>query len=82
MPNTADLIRRTINVERTRRGLTQGQLAARIPMTETALSSRMTGRVPLDLADIDRIAAALDMTSFELIESARSEAISSTAAAS
>ena len=75
MPSTADLIRRAISVELTRRGMNQRNLAVAISKSDTWVSNRITGAVPIDVADIDLIAGGLGMTPFELVESAKRESV-------
>lgn len=73
MRNTTDLLTRTIDIELRRRNMSRKDLAAQVGFTETALSNRMTGRVSLDLNDLDKIATALGMSAFELVAAARAE---------
>jgi transcriptional regulator with XRE-family HTH domain len=74
MPSTADLIRRAITIERARRGMSQRDLAAAVGRSDTWVSNRITGAVPLDIPDVDLIARGMGMTAFELVESAKREA--------
>ena len=63
-----------VKVRLTRLGITQEALAQRVGMSPASLSSRLTGRVPLDTRDMDMIAKGLDLAdAFALIELARDE---------
>ena len=73
MRSTSALIGHTIKVELLRRGMTQGALAEAAGMADSALSTRLSGKTPIDMTELDRLAAGLGMTAFELIESARLE---------
>lgn len=53
-----------------RRGLTQLQLAEAAGFSQPALSRRLRGEVPFDLIELDRIAAALDVTTASLLAAA------------
>jgi transcriptional regulator with XRE-family HTH domain len=79
MPSTADLLRRTISIELARRGMSQRDLATAIAKSDTWVSNRITGAVPIDMTDIDLVASGLHMTAFELVESAMREAPSEVA---
>ena len=74
MPSTSDLIRRAISIELARRDMSQRDLAAVIEKSDTWVSNRITGAVPIDVSDIDLIAGGLDMTPFGLVDSAKREA--------
>lgn len=81
MPSTADLIRRTISIELTRRSMSQRDLATAVSKSDTWVSNRITGTVPLDVPDLDLIARGMGMTAFELVDSARREAAAAGSAA-
>lgn len=74
MPSLADLLRRTIGIELARRTMSQRDLAVAIKRSDTWVSNRITGAVPIDVADLDRIASGLGMTAFQLVASAKREA--------
>lgn len=74
MPSTADLIRRAISIELTRRSMSQRDLATAIERSATWVSNRITGAVPLDVPDLDLIAQGVGLTAFQLVESAKREA--------
>lgn len=80
MPSTADLLRRTISIELTRRGMSQRDLATAVSKSDTWISNRLTGAVPLDVPDLDLIARGMGMTAFDLVDSAKRESAAGSAA--
>ena len=73
METTQQAIAQAVSVRLTRMGHTRSWLATEIGMNLASLSNRLTGRTAIDTADIDRIAGALGMTGFDLIELAAEE---------
>ena len=68
-PESADdIAKRNIQSLRTWRHWTQADLAERIGKTQPWLSKRLTGRVPLNLRDLDLIASAFLVSAASLIE--------------
>lgn len=55
----AQRIGREIHAEMIRQGLTQEDLAERLGRSQQWVSRRITGRTPVDAADVEQIAAAL-----------------------
>lgn len=51
-----------IRAEMARRGLTQGEVAARVGMTQQAVSRRLSGRFGITVDDLERFCAALGLT--------------------
>ena len=63
-----------IRVQLTRLGMSQSGLASAIQMHPASLSARLSGRTPIDVAEIDAIATALGLAdAFELINLAAAE---------
>lgn len=60
-----------IRVALARRRMSQAALARRLDVTGAWLSYRLTGKQPIDLNDLEMIAAALDMRPVELIAGAK-----------
>lgn len=59
---------KAIELARLRAGLSQAELARRARMSGPALSQRMSGRRPITTSDIDRLADALGIDPFDLME--------------
>lgn len=58
---------REIHAELIRQGLTQEQLAEKVGTSQQWVSRRITGRTPADMADVERIAAALGVPISQLL---------------
>lgn len=57
-----------------RRGVTGRQLANLLGVSQTWMSTRLTGATPIDVNDLERIAAALDVSILDLLpDSAREQ---------
>ena len=54
-------VRATIRAELARRGRTQTALADAVGMSQVAMSRRLLGQTPIDLDDLEGIAAFLQM---------------------
>lgn len=55
----AGQIAREIRAEMGRQGISQGQLADQLGCTQRSLSRRLTGDVPVDVAELEQLADAL-----------------------
>lgn len=64
---TQAVVTTAIRVEMARQQLTQDRLARMAGMRQQQLSRRMSGRTPWDVADLDRLAAALGVTVSDLV---------------
>lgn len=73
MQSTQDAVIRAIEVQRIRLGLTKTALAQTAGYGLPSLSKRLGGSIALDTADIDRIAAALGITPWALLDIAAEE---------
>lgn len=72
--NTHQAVARAIEVQRVRSGIpSQAELARRAGFSPSALNKRLSGELRLDFTDIDRIADALDVNPFDLLDAARVE---------
>lgn len=72
--NTQHSIARAIEVQRIRSGISsQAELARRAGIDPQALYRRMTGDLRMTLADIERLAVALNIDPFDLFDLAKSE---------
>jgi transcriptional regulator with XRE-family HTH domain len=56
-----------IKVTMVRAGVSGRQLARRLGVSQTWISTRLNGTTPLDLDDMERIAAALDVSVLQLM---------------
>ena len=63
-----------ISVLRARHGRTQGWLAEALGVSPATISHRMNGRTKWDTDDIEEIAKAFDLSPFDLIRVADTEA--------
>lgn len=69
-PTLSAAVASEIRGEMARRGLLQSTLAERLNEHPTWVSRRIAGRIPLDLNDLERIAGALDVDPFQLLDRA------------
>ena len=60
-----------VRAEMARVGVTQGQLATVLGITQQSVSAKRRGETPFTLNDLDRIAPVLGMTVIELIQGTR-----------
>lgn len=83
MQSLSDLVRQAIRVAIVRREITQSALAKTIGRSDAWLSTRLGGSVPIDLEDLDLIAAGLGMADgVALVSAALGERAASEKAAS
>lgn len=68
-PNLTEQVAEEIRVLLTRRRMSGRQLAARLGVSQTWLSSRLVGSTPIDLNDLQRIAEVLQVTPADLLPS-------------
>lgn len=59
-----------VKAEMARRGVTQTELAARLNITQSALSKRLRGAVSINVDELAAIGHALDVPVFDLLASA------------
>lgn len=78
--STQQAVARAIEVHMVRSRITQADLAGRVGMSPSALSKRMTGAIALDVDEVERIAVALGLDPFELMDLARHERLGREAA--
>ena len=67
MSDIARDVGRNVKVALVRLDMTQGRLAAKIDMTEQALSRRMRGTIAFNVVELERISQALDVPLVSLI---------------
>lgn len=71
---THQLVAQAIRVQRIRAGIqSDAELARRAGMSPSALSKRLSGDLRLDLVEVERIAEALGISPFDLMDLARAE---------
>ena len=71
---THQLVAQAIRVQRIRSGIqSEAELARRAGMSPSALSKRLSGDLRLDLAEVERLAEALGISPFDLMDLARAE---------
>lgn len=76
MSTTQELVAQAIRVQRIRAGFpSEAELARTVGMAPSALSKRLAGDIRMDLEEVERIAAALGITAFDLMDAARAEAL-------
>ena len=73
MSSTQTALARAIEVQRIRAGISKGELAKRAGLGRASLSKRLAGDVPIRTDEIDRLAEALGVDPFDLMDDARSE---------
>lgn len=72
-PNLTEQVAEEIRVLLTRRRMSGRQLAAKLGVSQTWLSSRLVGNTPIDLNDLQRIAEALQVNPTDLLPSKPSD---------
>ena len=65
--STSALVAANIRAEMARKGSSQRALAAALEMSPTAISKRLSGRTPIDLDELGKIAQFLDMPAERLL---------------
>lgn len=74
MTDTQALVAQAIRIQRVRAGISSdAELARRVGMTPSALSKRLSGDLRLNLSEVERIAGALGIEPFALLDLARAE---------
>lgn len=73
MQSTQQAVTRAIEVQRIRLGLTKTALAQTAGYGLPSLSKRLGGTVAIDMDDVDRLAKALGLRPFELLDLAAEE---------
>ena len=67
-------VAKAIELQRVRVGLpSQAELARRAGYSPSALNKRLSGALPMDFNDLDRLAVALDIDPFDLLDAAKRE---------
>lgn len=74
--STQQAVAQAVRVQRVRAGIaSDAELARRAGYTPSSLSKRLTGDLRMDLEDVDRLAAALGIDGFRLMDLARAESV-------
>ena len=72
--NIQSSVAQAIEVQRVRSGISsQAELARRAGYSPAALNKRLSGALRMDFTDVDRIARALGVGPFDLLEAAKEE---------
>lgn len=72
--DTQSSVAQAIEVQRVRSGISsQAELARRAGYSPSALNKRLSGDLRMDFADVDRLASALGIEAFDLLDAARVE---------
>lgn len=79
--STQQALTQAIEVRRVRLGISKGELAERAGFSLSSLSKRMKGDLMINVNEVERIARALDLDPFDLIDLARAERTTEPAAA-
>ena len=78
--NTQERVAQAIRVQRVRAGLpSEAELARRVGLLPSSLSKRLNGDLELSLSEVEKIAIALGVDAFTLLDMARTE-VTATAA--
>lgn len=70
---TQRALAQAIEVRRVRLGLTKRELADRAGMSPASLSKRLAGTPAIDADEIEKLAMALELSAFDLMDLARIE---------
>lgn len=72
--DTQSSVAQAIEVQRVRSGISsQAELARRAGYSPSALNKRLSGDLRMDFTDVDRIAKALGVAPFDLLDAAKVE---------